>query len=116
MVSQNRSRRTLAFLASLVVVVGLIPNSANAQYAITNLVSNQKGKAKHQDKGLVNAWGMSFFSGGPFWISDYGTGLSTFYTGTGAKAGQITVPSTVTGQVANSTKDFVVSQGSNSGP
>ena len=116
MVSQNRSRRTLAFLASLVVVVGLIPNSANAQYAITNLVSNQKGKAKHQDKGLVNAWGMSFFSGGPFWISDNGTALSTFYTGTGAKAGQITVPSTVTGQVANSTKDFVVSQGSNSGP
>lgn len=116
MVSQNRSRRTLAFLAALVVMVGLIPNPANAQYAITNLVSNQKGKAKHQDKGLVNAWGMSFFSGGPFWISDNGTGLSTFYSGTGAKAGQITVPSTVTGQVANGTKDFVVSQGSNSGP
>src|ERR1700680_819720 len=89
MVPQNWSRRALAFLAALVVMVGLIPNPANAQYAITNLVSNQKGKAKHQDKGLVNAWGMSFFSGGPFWISDYGTGLSTFYTGTGAKAGQI---------------------------
>jgi len=116
MVPQNRSCRTLAFLAALVVMVGLIPNPANAQYAITNLVSNQKGKAKHQDKGLVNAWGMSFFSGGPFWISDNGTGLSTFYSGTGAKAGQITVPSTVTGQVANGTKDFVVSQGSNSGP
>jgi hypothetical protein len=29
-------------------------------------VSNQAGKAKHQDKSLVNAWGMSFFSGGPF--------------------------------------------------
>jgi uncharacterized protein (TIGR03118 family) len=116
MVPQNRSCRTLAFLAALVVMVGLIPNPANAQYAITNLVSNQKGKAKHQDKGLVNAWGMSFFSGGPFWISDNVTGLSTFYTGTGTKAGQITVPSTVTGQVANGTKDFVVSQGSNSGP
>jgi uncharacterized protein (TIGR03118 family) len=116
MVSKNRSRRTIAFLASLVVVVGLIPNLANAQYAITNLVSNQKGKAKHQDKGLQNAWGMSFFSGGPFWISDNDTALSTFYSGTGVKAGQITVPTQVTGQVANSTKDFVVTQGSNSGP
>jgi len=116
MVSQNRSRRTLAFLAALVVVMGLIPNPATAQYAITNLVSNQKGKAKHQDKGLVNAWGMSFFPGNPFWISDYGTGLSTFYDGKGVKAGQITVPPTVTGQVANSSSDFVVTQGSNSGP
>jgi uncharacterized protein (TIGR03118 family) len=116
MVSQKWSRRTFAFLASLVVVVGLIPTPAAAQYAITNLVSNQKGQAKHQDKALVNAWGMSFFPGGPFWISDYGTGVSTFYTGKGVKAGQITVTSEVTGQVANSTKDFVVSQGGNSGP
>jgi uncharacterized protein (TIGR03118 family) len=116
MVSQNWSRRALAFVASLVVVVGLVPNPANAQYAITNLVSNQKGKAKHQDKSLVNAWGMSFFPGMPFWISDNGTSLSTFYTGAGVKQGQITVPLTVTGQVANSTQDFVVTQGGNSGP
>jgi uncharacterized protein (TIGR03118 family) len=116
MTSQNWSRRTLACLASLVVMVGLIPSPAAAQYAITNLVSNQKGKAKHQDKALVNAWGMSFFPGNPFWISDYGTGVSTFYTGKGAKAGQVTVTPTVTGQVANSTTDFVVSQGGKSGP
>jgi uncharacterized protein (TIGR03118 family) len=116
MVSQLWSRRTLAFFASLIVMVGLIPSSAAAQYAVTNLVSNQKGKAKHLDKALVNAWGMSFFPGGPFWISDYGTGASTFYSGKGMKAGQITVTPTVTGQVANSTTDFVVSQGGKSGP
>ena len=123
MVSQNRSRRTLVLLASLVILVGLIPSPVSAQYAITNLVSNQAGKAKHQDKVLVNAWGMSFFPGGPFWISDNGTGVSTFYDGKGVKVGQVTVPPTcntvpdcVTGQVANSTKDFVVSQGGNSGP
>lgn len=123
MVSQNCSRRTLAFLASLVVMVGLIPSPAAAQYAITNLVSNQAGKAKHQDTSLVNAWGMSFFPGGPFWISDNGTGVTTFYDSKGVKAGQVTVPPTchttgcaVTGQVANPTSDFVVSQGANSGP
>jgi uncharacterized protein (TIGR03118 family) len=116
MAHQNRSRRILACLASLVIIVGLMPSPAAAQYAITNLVSNQAGKAKHQDKELVNAWGMSFFSGGPFWISDNGTAVSTFYTGKGVKVGQITVPPTVTGQVANSTTDFVVSQGGKSGP
>jgi len=123
MVSQNRTRLVLAFLAALVVMLGLIPSPANAQYAITKLVSNQKGKAKHQDTALVNAWGMSFFPGNPFWISDNGTGVSTFYTGTGVKVGQVTVPPTcntvpqcVTGQVANGTSDFVVTQGSNSGP
>lgn len=122
MVSQNWSRRTLAFVASLIVLMGLIPSPAAAQYAITNLVSNQAGKAKHQDTELVNAWGMSFFSGGPFWISDNGTGVTTFYSGKGVKVGQVTVPPTcstpdcaVTGQVANSTKDFVISQGGKSG-
>jgi uncharacterized protein (TIGR03118 family) len=121
MASQNWSRRTLACLASLVIIVGLIPSPAAAQYAITNLVSNQKGKANHQDKALINAWGMSFFPGGPFWISDNGTGVSTFYSGKGVKVGQVRVPPTctvpdcgVTGQVANSTKDFVVSQGGKS--
>jgi len=122
MVSQNRSRRTLVFVASLVVLVGLIPSLAAAQYAVTNLVSNQKGKAKHQDKSLVNAWGMSFFPGSPFWISDNGTGVSTFYDSKGNKVGQVTVPPTcstpgcaVTGQVANSTSDFVITQGGKSG-
>jgi len=109
-------------VASLVVLIGLIPSPVAAQYAITNLVSNQVGKAKHQDKELVNAWGMSFFPGGPFWISDNGTGVTTFYSGKGVKVGQVTVPPTcstpacaVTGQVANSTSDFVISQGGKSG-
>ena len=115
--SQNWSCRTLACLASLVIIVGLIPSPAAAQYAITNLVSNQKGKAKHQDKALINAWGMSFFPSGPFWISDNGTGLSTLYDNHGVKQSLVvTIPpasgtgrGSPTGQVANGTKDFKVS-------
>ena len=123
MLSRNRSHRALAFLASAVILVGLIASPASAQYAVTNLVSNQAGKAKHQDKVLINAWGMSFFPGGPFWVSDNGTGVSTFYDGKGVKVGQVSVPPAcnivpdcVTGQVANSTSDFVISQGGKSGP
>jgi uncharacterized protein (TIGR03118 family) len=115
MMPQNRSRRALALVGSLVVLVGLIPSPAAAQYAVTNLVSNQKGKAKYQDTALVNAWGMSFSPGGPFWISDNGTGESTFYTGKGVKDGEIAVPpasgsgaGSPTGQVFNSTSDFLV--------
>src|SRR5580692_4129182 len=92
MMPQNRSRRALALVGSLVVLVGLIRSPAAAQYAVTNLVSNQKGKARYQDTALVNAWGMSFSPGGPFWISDNGTGESTFYTGKGVKDGEIAVP------------------------
>ena len=115
MASQNHSRCAFAFLASLLVLVGLIARPAAAQYAITNLVSNQAGKAKHQDSALVNAWGMSFASGGPFWISDNGTGESTFYTGKGVKVGAITIPpasgngpGSPTGQVYNNTTDFLI--------
>lgn len=114
MVFQPRSSRTLVYLASLVVVLSLIASPAAAQYKITNLVSDQAGKAKHQDTNLKNAWGMSFASGGPIWISDNGTGLSTFYTGKGVLVGTVTIPGagskqgTPTGQVYNSTQDFVV--------
>jgi len=116
MVSHNWSRRTLACLASLVVITGLIPNRAAAQYAVTNLVSNQKGKAKHQDTDLVNAWGISFFPGNPFWVSDTGTGKSTLYDNKGVKQGLVvTIPpasgtglGSPTGQVANGTSDFKV--------
>ena len=93
MVSQNQSRRTLVFLASLVILARLVQSPATAQYAITNLVSNQAGKAKHQDKALVNAWGMSFFPRGPFWISDNGTGVTTFYDRQGREGGASHRPS-----------------------
>jgi uncharacterized protein (TIGR03118 family) len=117
MFSQNWSRRTLACLASLVVIAGLLPSSAAAQYAVTNLVSNQKGKAEHRDKDLVNAWGISFFPGNPFWVSDAGTGKSTLYDNHGVKqALVVTIPpgtgnsvGSPTGQVANGTSDFKIS-------
>jgi uncharacterized protein (TIGR03118 family) len=117
MVSQNRTRRILAFLAAFVVMLGLIPSPASAQYAITNLVSNQKGKAKHQDTDLVNAWGISFFPRNPFWVSDNGTGKSTLYDNHGVKQSLVvTIPpgpgnsvGSPTGQVANGTTDFKIS-------
>src|ERR1700694_2950222 len=53
------------------------------QYKLTNLVSNQNGKAKHVDPLLVNAWGLVYGPGAPFWVSDAGSGWSTLYDGSG---------------------------------
>jgi len=114
--------------ASLVVLAGAIlwsqaPAAAQSNYRATNLVSNQAGKARHQDTQLVNAWGIAFAPTGPFWVSDNGTGLSTVYNGMGVKQSTVvTIPTATgvglgspTGMVFNSTTDFVVSQNGKSG-
>lgn len=122
MVAQNRMGRIITFCALLVVALGMISGSAFAQYTLTNLVSNQPGKAQHQDTSLVNAWGISYAPGGYFWVSDNGTGLSTLYSATGIKQALVVTipPSSVgkgspTGQVYNATTGFVVSQNGHSG-
>ncbi len=49
----------------------------------TNLTSDIPGFAANQDKLLINPWGITFGPGGPFWVSDNGTGFSTLYNGQG---------------------------------
>jgi uncharacterized protein (TIGR03118 family) len=51
-------------------------------YLQTNLVSDISG-AKVMDPNLKNPWGITFFPGAPFWISDNATGVSTLYDGQG---------------------------------
>jgi uncharacterized protein (TIGR03118 family) len=50
-------------------------------YIRTDMVSDDTGKvpAALADPRLVNAWGLAFGPGTPFWINDNGTGLSTLY-------------------------------------
>ena len=88
--------RTLTLVLTFMFGLALIfaSSAAVAQYQLTNLVSNQVGQAKHTDPLLVNAWGLAYGPGGPFWISDEGTGWSTLYTGGGLKQGlEVVVPS-----------------------
>jgi uncharacterized protein (TIGR03118 family) len=86
---------------ALAAGVSVEPPSTTA-FTITNLVSNQSGKAKNTDPNLVDAWGLSQSPGGPVWVSDNGTGLSTVYDeGTGQNTGTVvTIPDgDPTGQV-----------------
>jgi uncharacterized protein (TIGR03118 family) len=109
-------RRKIAFTICLGLAVMLVSNVALAQYQLTNLVSNQVGAAKHTDPLMVNAWGLTYGPGGPFWLSDAGSGWSTLYNGHGvAKSLQVVVPSasgagpgSPTGIVFNGSSDFQV--------
>lgn len=96
----------------------------------TNLVSDGSVPAMTVDANLINPWGVSFGPNGPFWVSDNGAGVATFYNGAGspvqiaghssitiaAPPGQ-TSPAAPTGQVFNSgMSGFDVSSGGKTAP
>jgi len=112
--------RTIVLTVCLVLALLVVPGAAQAQYQVTNLVSNQAKTAKTTDPLLVNAWGLAYGPGSPFWISDNGSGWSTLYTNTGAKIPlNVTIPTasgkgvgSPTGIVFNgSATDFQISGG-----
>jgi len=64
-------------------------------YQQDNLVSDEPAAAAadHTDPNLLNPWGVAFFPGGPFWVSDNGAGVSTLYDGLGGKVSlTVTIP------------------------
>ena len=90
---QRRWARTTAMTLWLALALGFVSSSAMAQYVLTNLTSNQKGKAKNQDPLLQNAWGLVYGPGSPFWVSDEWNGWSTLYNGAGVPQSlQVVVP------------------------
>lgn len=75
--------RTIGLTLSLGLALACFSSPALAQYKLAKLVSNQSGQAKNTDPLLVNGWGLAYGPGGPFWVSDNGTGWSTLYDGMG---------------------------------
>jgi uncharacterized protein (TIGR03118 family) len=71
------------------------------------------------DPNLKNPWGIARGTGGPWWVSDNVTGVSTLYDGSGAKQLlTVTIPHTPqatvgspTGIVFNGSNDFAVTAG-----
>jgi len=116
--SRLLSRLTCAALLGATALLPVAATAANP-YAFkqTNLVADQAGRALATDPNLINPWGVAFFPGGAFWVSDNGNGLSTLYSGTGdvipavfkvpAPSGQ-TTPASPTGIVINVTGGFLV--------
>ena len=101
---------TKALTFALITGAGLYAQTAAPDtFLVHNLVSDLPGVADHQDPKLVNPWGNGF-GGGPFWLGDNGSGVSTLYDGTGAAsslvvnipaAGGAVTGGPVTGVIAN---------------
>jgi uncharacterized protein (TIGR03118 family) len=107
-------RHKIAFTICFGLAVLLVSSTALAQYQLRNLDSNQIGAAKFVDPLQVNGWGLAYGPGGPFWVSDQGSGWSTLYDGKGVKKGlEVLIPSATgagpgqpTGIVFNGSSDF----------
>jgi len=115
-----RPTLTAPLRIALLLLAGalILPNHlAQAQYTLTSLVTTTK------DPNLKNAWGLAYLPGGPYWVSDEVTGLSTVYQANGTIVSLVvTIPPATTGTgsptgiVANTTAGFVVTQNGKSGP
>jgi uncharacterized protein (TIGR03118 family) len=108
--------RTLTLSLALELSLMFISTAALAQYTGTILDTNLNGKGKQTDPLLVNAWGLAYAPGGPFWISDEGTGWSTLYDASGNKQSlEVIVPKangtgfgTPTGMVYQGSSEFQI--------
>jgi uncharacterized protein (TIGR03118 family) len=125
--SASLPKSTLASHRCTVMLIGvvlLLAISATAQYTQANLTSDVTGVGNFTDPHLANAWGIAALPGGPAWVSDNATGLSTVYSAQGdPEQLVVTIPTasgsgtgTPTGIVANTSSDFKVTVGSNSAP
>jgi uncharacterized protein (TIGR03118 family) len=122
--------RSTVVAACLHVLPILLSVTAEAQYHLTNLVSNQVGQAPTIDPPLANPWGLARSASSPWWISDNDTGWSTNYEATGTQeslrvliptAGNgpasptgLNGPGTPTGIVSNPSKTDFLIQGESS--
>jgi uncharacterized protein (TIGR03118 family) len=109
---------------AIVLVFAVTVAVTDAQYSVTNLVSNGAVPALHTDANLVNPWGLARSTGSFFWVGNNGTGTSTLYDGDGvAQSLVVTVPGVPagnsgkpTGVVAYAGSNFLVTDGVLSGP
>jgi len=76
----------LAGLVGAIVVALAATAAADASgYVVKPLVSNNGVPGTLTDTNLVNAWGLVAGPNTPWWVADNGPGLSTLYTGAGAR-------------------------------
>jgi uncharacterized protein (TIGR03118 family) len=128
--NKNRGRilagTTLALLLGIICFSGCSKSSSTTKTTTgtygpemmqVNLVANNASfAATHVDANLINAWGMAINPTGKIWVSSTGKGVTTIYDGTGTTVlDAVTIPALVrgnvgspTGQVFNSSSDFVI--------
>src|ERR1700746_2176117 len=108
-----KSATVRVVFASIFFLVATQGWCANTVYLQTNLVSDIPGLAQSTDANLKNPWGVSFSATGPFWAANAASNTSSVYSGTGSTISPllVTVPGGPTGQISNSTNDFLLTNG-----
>jgi uncharacterized protein (TIGR03118 family) len=104
-------------------MIGALGAVTEAQYTVTNLVSDGSIPAAHTDANLLNGWGLAASPTSFIWSANNHSGTSTLYDGLGVPQSLVVtvpgVPSGIgspTGMGFYGGSGFVVSDGSNSGP
>jgi uncharacterized protein (TIGR03118 family) len=94
----KRLRRGLLALGAGAILAGMITSKASAVtgfFFTTNVLVSNVPPATTVDPTLINAWGVAFLTGSPFWVNSTGNGTSNLYTGTGeivSKLPSVTIP------------------------
>lgn len=100
--------------------------AAGGFFSVHHKVADTEGNAPITDTDLVNSWGISQAPGGPIWVADAGTGVSTVYDRRTFDKQPLTVtipapggvgPSLPTGTVFSSFggPDFPITEGATTG-
>src|ERR1039458_1457751 len=98
-ISMQVCRTAVAVCLGLVLLMVSAP--AQAQYHLTNLVSDQlDGHAANTDPLLSNPWGLARSATSPWWVSDNLSGWSTLYDAAGTPVAlKVLIPTAGNGPV-----------------
>ena len=100
----------------VLAAAGVAAAGSGNGFMVTPLVSDNGVPGTTVDPNLVNSWGLVSSPTSPWWVADNGSGVSTLYTGAGAKLGlTVTVGDAPTGVVFNGTTGFAI-KGGDAGP
>jgi uncharacterized protein (TIGR03118 family) len=94
----KRLRRGLLVLGAGALLAGMITSNASAVTGLfftTNVLVSNLPIVPTPDPNLLNAWGVAFLPGSPFWVNANNNGTSNLYTGTGAiftELPRVTIP------------------------
>ena len=95
--------RLVPRLMALVILslLTVIPQTASAQYVVSNLVSNDSAFSPvNIDPNLVNGWGLASFPNSPWWVANQNSSTSTLYQSDGSIVPLVVqIPCVVSGTV-----------------
>ena len=102
--------------AAALILVLAATAAASGSFTVTPLVSNNGVPGTTPDDNLVNAWGLAAGPATPWWVADNGTGVSTLYTGAGAKLAPLSRWATPRPAWSSTGRPASTIKGGNSGP